>query len=81
MPVSAAELSEALSSVVEAVGRSVVRVEGGRRQSTSGLVISPNRVVTVSRGLFRDDAIVGLEGVEFKAKVKGRDLSTDLALL
>lgn len=81
MPVSAAELSEALSAVVEAVGRSVVRVEGGRRQSTSGLVISPNRVVTVSRGLFRDDAIVGLEGVEFKAKVKGRDLSTDLALL
>lgn len=81
MPVSAIELSEALSSVVEAVGRSVVRVEGGRRHPTSGLVVSPNRIVTVSRGLFGDEATVGVEGSELKAKVKGRDLSTDLALL
>jgi serine protease Do len=58
-----------------------VRVEGGRRQSTSGLVISPNRVVTVARGLFRDEVTIGVEGRELKAKVKGRDLSTDLALL
>lgn len=81
MPVTGVELSEALSSVVEVVGRSVVRVEGGRRQPTSGLVISPNRIVTVARGLFRDEVTIGLEGVEHRAKVKGRDLSTDLALL
>jgi S1-C subfamily serine protease len=81
MPVPAIELSEALSSVVEAVGRSVVRVEGGRRHPTSGLVVSPNRVVTVARGLFRDEVTVGVEGVEHRAKVKGRDLTTDLALL
>lgn len=81
MPAPIVELSEALSSVVESVGRSVVRVEGGRRQATSGLVIAPNRIVTVARGLFRDEAVVGLEGVELKARVKGRDLSTDLALL
>lgn len=81
MPAPIVELSEALSSVVEAVGRSVVRVEGGRRQATSGLVISPNRIVTVARGLFRDEAIVGIDGAELKARVKGRDLSTDLALL
>lgn len=81
MPVSGIELSEALASVVETVGSSVVRVEGGRRQSTSGLVISPNRVVTVARGLFRDEVTIGVEGSELKAKVKGRDLSTDLALL
>ncbi|MBE2252131.1 MAG: PDZ domain-containing protein [Myxococcus sp.] len=81
MPVSAIELSEALSSVVESVGKSVVRVEGGRRQATSGLVISPHRVVTVARGLFRDELTIGLEGVTYQAKVKGRDLSTDLALL
>lgn len=81
MPVSGIELSEALASVVETVGSSVVRVEGGRRQSTSGLVISPNRVVTVARGLFRDEVTIGIEGSELKAKVKGRDLSTDLALL
>lgn len=81
MPVPAIELSEALSNVVEAVGRSVVRVEGGRRHPTSGLVVSPNRVVTVARGLFRDEVTVGVEGVEHRAKVKGRDLTTDLALL
>ncbi len=81
MPVPGVELSEALASVVETVGSSVVRVEGGRRQSTSGLVISPNRVVTVARGLFRDEVTIGVEGRELKAKVKGRDLSTDLALL
>ncbi|MBL8920803.1 MAG: PDZ domain-containing protein [Myxococcaceae bacterium] len=81
MPVPANELSEALSSVVEAVGRSVVRVEGGRRHPTSGLVVSSNRVITVARGLFRDEVMVGLEGVEHRAKVKGRDLTTDLALL
>lgn len=81
MPVTGIELSEALASVVEAVGSSVVRVEGGRRQSTSGLVISPNRVVTVARGLFRDEVTIGVEGSELKAKVKGRDLATDLALL
>lgn len=81
MPLSASELSEALSSVVEAVGRSVVRVEGGRHHPTSGLVVSPHRIITVARGLFRDEVTVGLEGVEHRAKVKGRDLTTDLALL
>lgn len=81
MPLSGIELSESLSQVVEAVGRSVVRVEGSRRHTTSGLVVSANRVVTVARGVFGDDAIVGVEGQSFKAKVKGRDVSTDLALL
>ena len=52
MPLNVAELSESLSSVVEAVGRSVVRVHGGRRRPTSGFVLSPNRVVSVARGIF-----------------------------
>jgi S1-C subfamily serine protease len=81
MPVSAPELSEALSQVVESVGKSVVRVEGGRRAPTSGVVISPNRIVTVARGVFRDEVMVGLDGVSLKARVKGLDRSTDLALL
>jgi serine protease DegQ len=81
MPVSGPELSEALSQVVESVGKSVVRVEGGRRRPTSGLVIAPNRIVTVARGVFRDELTVGLEGVALKARVKGIDRTTDLALL
>ncbi|MDX2014332.1 MAG: PDZ domain-containing protein [Myxococcaceae bacterium] len=81
MPVSAPELSEALSQVVESVGKSVVRVEGGRRGPASGLAIAPNRIVTVARAVFRDEVSVGLEGVSLKARVKGVDRSTDLALL
>lgn len=81
MPVSAPELSEALSQVVESVGKSVVRVEGGRRGPASGLAIAPNRIVTVARVVSRDEVSVGLEGVSLKARVKGVDRSTDLALL
>jgi S1-C subfamily serine protease len=81
MPVSGPELSEALSQVVESVGKSVLRVEGGRRGPTSGLAIAPNRIVTVARGVFRDEVTVGLEGVSLKARVKGLDRTTDLALL
>ncbi len=81
MPLSALELSEALSNVVEAVGRSVVRVEGGRRQPISGFVFAPNRIVTVAHGLFTDEVTVSAEGVSVRAKVKGRDPATDLALL
>jgi S1-C subfamily serine protease len=75
------ELSEKLASLVEHVGPSVVRVEGGRHRPTSGIVWSANRVLTVAHGLEREELIVGVEGAELKAKVKGKDPSTDLALL
>ncbi len=81
MPVTGTELSETLSSLVESVGKSVVRVEGGRRQSASGLVIAPNRVVTVARAVHQEEVTVGLEGISLKARVKGYDVTTDLALL
>jgi serine protease Do len=81
MPVTGTELSETLSSLVESVGKSVVRVEGGRRQSASGLVIAPNRVVTVARAVHQEDVTVGLDGISLKARVKGYDVTTDLALL
>ncbi|MFZ5444325.1 MAG: S1C family serine protease [Myxococcota bacterium] len=70
-----------LADVVETVGRSVVRVEGGRRRAVSGVVWSPRQVITVAHGVFGDAAIVGLEDRELKARVVGRDESTDLALL
>src|SRR5437879_808739 len=70
------------SAVVESVGKSVVRVEGRHRRPGSGVVWAPNRVVTVAHALRgEDEVVVGLEGAEHKAKVKGRDPTTDLALL
>ncbi len=81
MSITIAALSQAFSTIVENTGKSVVRVEGGRRRPTSGVVWAPNQVVTVAHGLEEDEVIVATEGAEFKAKVKGRDPSTDLALL
>lgn len=70
------------SSVVETTGKSIVRVEGRRTRPSSGVVWAPNRIVTVAKAIERDgDLVIGLEGVEYKAKLKGRDPSTDLALL
>lgn len=75
------DLSDTFTSIVENTGSSVVRVEGGRSRPVSGVVISPTRIVTVSHGLERDEIVVGVEGVALKARLKGRDDSTDLALL
>ncbi len=70
------------SSVVGSVGVSVVRVEGRRNRPGSGIVWAPNKIVTVARAVHREDEIVvGVEGAEHKARVKGVDQSTDLALL
>jgi S1-C subfamily serine protease len=77
-------LSTALAGVVESIGASVVRVEGRRRQSASGIVWSADGlVVTANHVVTRDeDVLVGLpDGEAVAASVVGRDPSTDLALL
>lgn len=81
MPVNAMEWSDSLSTVIEGVGRSVVRVESSRHHPASGVVFAPQRIATVARGLVGDEVGVGFEGGELKAKVRGRDLATDVALL
>lgn len=81
MTFNAQELSQQFISLVEAASPSIVRVEGGRRHPTSGLVWDSTHVVTVAHGVEREDVIVVAEGVEHKARVVGRDESTDLALL
>ncbi len=81
MPIPGAELSETLSSVVEKTGQSVVRVEGGRRRPVSGVAWSATHVVTVAHGLDREEVVVAAGGAEHKARVRGVDASTDLALL
>jgi S1-C subfamily serine protease len=70
------------STVVENAGKSVVRVDSRRHRASSGVVWAPNRVVTVAHALRgEDEVVVGVEGAEHKAKLKGIDRSTDLALL
>ncbi|MEW5740938.1 MAG: trypsin-like peptidase domain-containing protein [Myxococcota bacterium] len=81
MAISAVDLSETFSSIVETTGKSVVRVEGRRRRPTSGVVWSEKQIVTVAHGLEGDRAVVALDGRELDARVVGTDSSTDLALL
>jgi serine protease DegQ len=81
MSIAIAELSETLTTIVENTGKSIVRVEGGHRHPTSGVVWSPKQIVTGAHGVRQDEVVVAVEGKEFKARVKGRDEATDLALL
>ncbi|MBX7101807.1 MAG: trypsin-like peptidase domain-containing protein [Myxococcaceae bacterium] len=81
MGIDLRQLSQALADVVARAGRSVVRVEGGRRRAGSGVVLSPQRVITAAHVLRGDQVSVGLEGEVRSAKVKGVDPTTDLALL
>ncbi len=76
-------LSDGMADAVEAVGPSVVRVNGRRRRSGSGLVYGPNTVLTASHVLEREeDLTVGLhDGRTLPARFAGRDHSTDLAVL
>ena len=82
MAIPGSELSEVLANVVETTGKSIVRVQG-RRRPFSGIAWSAKEVVTVAHALQHVDGevIVGIDGAEYKAKVKGSDPSTDIALL
>ena len=77
-------LSDALAGAVETAGKSVVRVEGRRRQSASGIIWSADGlVVTANHVVTRDEDIrIGLpSGETSDATVVGRDPTTDIALL
>lgn len=81
MPIAITDVSQQLSNVVESTGKSVVRVEGGARRAFSGVVWSPQQIVTIARGLRGEEALVSVDGQTLKARVKGRDEQTDLAIL
>ena len=76
-------LSDGMADAVEAVGPAVVRVNGRRRRSGTGVVYGPNTVLTASHVLEREeDLTVGLrDGHTLPARFAGRDHSTDLAVL
>jgi len=77
-------LSQSLADTIEASGKSIVRVEGRRRQPASGIVWSADGViVTAHHVLERDEGVkVGLpNGETVEATIAGRDATTDLAVL
>jgi S1-C subfamily serine protease len=80
---SLAALSTELTALVERFAPSVVRVEGRRRQASSGVVWSADVVVTAHHAVERDEELeVGLPSGEVApAEVIGRDPTTDLAAL
>jgi S1-C subfamily serine protease len=78
------ELSRALVETVGRAAAAVVRVDGRRRGSSSGVVWSPDgSIVTAHHGVEGEEEVeVGLpSGETVAAEVVGRDPSTDLALL
>ncbi len=78
-----AAFSDALADAAESVGRSVVRVIGGRRHSGSGVVYAPGMVLTVSHVLERegDVSVTASGGEPAAARLVGRDPAADLAVL
>lgn len=81
---SLAAFSDALADAVARAGQSVVRVDGRHRQSASGIVWSAGGlIVTADHVVERDDDLgIGLpDGRTVRARLVGRDPSSDLALL
>ncbi len=77
-------LSDDLAAAVETAGQSIVRVEGRRRQSASGIVWSADGLIaTAHHVLERDENIqIGLpNGESTTATLVGRDPTTDVAIL
>lgn len=77
------QLSDAMASVVETLGNSIVRVEARRRLPATGIVWSENLIVTAHHVVEIDDDItIGLQdGSTVTATLVGRDPHNDLALL
>jgi S1-C subfamily serine protease len=78
------ELSNRLTSLAREAGASVVRVDGRRHGSASGVVFSADGVVVTAHHTLERDEEVGLglpSGESATAEVVGRDPTTDLAVL
>jgi S1-C subfamily serine protease len=75
-------LSKAFAETVDALHDGIVTVQGGGRNTTSGVVWRPGVVVTVRQGIRRADSLqVALRGEPMKATLAGADAGTDLAVL
>jgi len=78
-----AALSDGMADAVENVAASVVRVNGRRRRSGSGVVFAQNTVLTASHVLEREEdlSVETADGRTLSARFAGRDHSSDLAVL
>jgi S1-C subfamily serine protease len=78
-----AALSDGMADAVENIAASVVRVNGRRRRSGSGVVFAQNKVLTASHVLEREEdlSVESADGRTLTARFAGRDHSTDLAVL
>jgi S1-C subfamily serine protease len=82
-----AAFSDEIAGTVERVGRSVVRIDAGRRFPGSGVVwhadAGGTTILTVDHAIEDEDNVeIGLpDGATVKATVAGRDENSDLALL
>jgi serine protease DegQ len=76
-------LSDGMADAVEKISPAVVRVNGRRRRSGSGVVYAPEMVLTASHVLEREEdlSVVDHGGKTLLARFVGRDPSTDLAVL
>lgn len=77
------QLSNDMAATVEAASPAIVRVDGRKRMSATGVVWSDGVIVTAHHVVTRDDQLtIGLpDGSEAAATLVGRDPSTDLAVL
>ena len=76
-------LSDGMADAVESIATSVVRVNGRRRRSGSGVVYAQDTVLTASHVLEREEdlSVETADGRTLPARFAGRDHSTDLAVL
>ncbi len=84
MGATLSSVSADLASIVEAASPSVVRVEGRRHTTSSGLVWSADGVLVASHHAldFDENVPIGLhDGRTVAARVVGRDPGSDLAVL
>lgn len=77
-----AALSNDIAATVERVSAHVVAVEGRNETGSSGFFLAPFTIVTADHTLEREDVdVVFADGRVEKARIIGRDPSTDIALL
>jgi serine protease DegQ len=76
-------LSDDLGDAVAAAARSVAAVQGDRRHHASATIWRPGVLVTADHALEHDDSIevIAPDGARGVASLKGRDATTDLAVL
>lgn len=76
-------VSNAMADLVERLSAGIVRVDGRRRFSASGIIWKEGVVVAAHHAVKRDEGVmVGLpDGTTVPASVAGRDRNTDLVVL